>query len=571
METISKFISNELIEASGWALFHSLWQGVLVLAVLFFILLAIKPQYSKIRYYVSFSFLIIFLSLPVFTGIKAYTNALEKKEIRQALYSNPHEINTTLKTMLAEQAKENTQPSVRYEKVQLKSKIQKNFDWVVLFWLIGVFLFAFRTMGGLAIALKLPHYRTTSVGADIEGLFTRLCQLLGIKSTVKICKSYIAKVPMVVGHFKPVVIVPASLVSGLSFSEIEAILAHELAHIKRNDFLINVIQSFIEAIFFFHPAVWIISGIIRSEREHSCDAIAIEITKNRLNYIKALTRAQEYAQSGKYQAVAFANSKGTLLERIMRISNPKIMKVKLTETLVAFGIIILGLTLASFSLKSGKSQQEITPPEKIELLKQSSIDYLENEPEIKIPDYRKGFAERIEKIEMPHAMEDIIEIALAEEDDTVAAYVMKEVERAMKEFESIEIDKMAIEEALQALDSLNIDKEVVDAVEEARAEIRQELENIENGDFEIQGNHEMSDEEIMEITKTALESAEEALGAICIDSISQIAIEESFKALKDINIDQILQDALSGLEVNDSTTQNKKQESLEKELDELAK
>ncbi len=96
------------------------------------------------------------------------------------------------------------------------------------------------------------------------------------------------------GFLKPVILVPASMISGLSPEQIYAILAHELAHIRRNDYIINVIQTLIETIFFFHPAIWYISVQIRKERENACDDIAVELTGDKVNYAKTLAFTQDY-------------------------------------------------------------------------------------------------------------------------------------------------------------------------------------------------------------------------------------------------------------------------------------
>src|ERR1700749_4616836 len=113
----------------------------------------------------------------------------------------------------------------------------------------------------------------------------QLAALMGIRQTISLLESGIAKVPMVIGHLKPVILIPIGLLTALSAEEVEAILVHELAHIKRRDYLVNMLQSLMEIIFFFNPAVLWISQLIKTERENCCDDMVVEQSSNRISYI----------------------------------------------------------------------------------------------------------------------------------------------------------------------------------------------------------------------------------------------------------------------------------------------
>jgi beta-lactamase regulating signal transducer with metallopeptidase domain len=138
---------------------------------------------------------------------------------------------------------------------------------------------------------RLRELRTTQIFRVSNFWNEKLKELsvkLQIKKHVRLLQSRLAKVPMVIGHLKPVILIPFGLFAALTQEEVEAILLHELAHIKRNDYLINLLQTFIQTIFFFNPGVLWMSSVLRNERENCCDDIAVTYLHNKTNYINAL-------------------------------------------------------------------------------------------------------------------------------------------------------------------------------------------------------------------------------------------------------------------------------------------
>jgi len=143
-----------------------------------------------------------------------------------------------------------------------------------------------------------------------------LKQRLRISRPVRLLKSTIVEVPVVVGWLRPVILLPASIISGLTPTDLEVILAHELAHIHRFDYLVNTFQNLVETIMFYHPAVWWISRCIREEREHCCDDVVVQLCGNKLAYARALVSLEELRGLPR---LAFAASGGSLLDRIRRL------------------------------------------------------------------------------------------------------------------------------------------------------------------------------------------------------------------------------------------------------------
>src|SRR5207248_10168500 len=130
-------------------------------------------------------------------------------------------------------------------------------------------------------------------------------------------ESALAEVPVVMGHLRPVILMPVGLFAGLSVDQVEAILLHELAHIRRHDYPINLLQIFVEGLAFYHPAVWWISGVIRAERENCCDDLVVATTGDAHEYAVALAALEQNRWATRETALA-ANG-GTLVKRIRRM------------------------------------------------------------------------------------------------------------------------------------------------------------------------------------------------------------------------------------------------------------
>ena len=183
--------------------------------------------------------------------------------------------------------------------------------------------------------------------------FYELAERMRIGQEVELRESVQVAVPMVIGFLKPVVLVPLGMLANLPASQVEAILLHELAHIRRRDYLINLVQIFCENVFFFNPAVWWISRLIREEREHCCDDLAISVIQNKTSFIHALVSFQEYNQSRPAFEMAFSKKRNHLLDRIKRIVNNNNKSLDAMEKL-----------FVTFSLAAAIALSAATTPEK---------------------------------------------------------------------------------------------------------------------------------------------------------------------------------------------------------------
>src|SRR5439155_15282358 len=172
--------------------------------------------------------------------------------------------------------------------------------------------------------LWVQRLRTRGVApadADFRRMASRLSRRLRITRVVTLLDSSLVDVPTVIGFLRPVVLLPVTALAGLTSQQIEAILAHELAHIRRHDYLVNLLQTLVETVLFYHPAVWWVSRRIRIERENCCDDLAVSLCGDPVAYATALADLEALRGSGPQPVrhIAMAATGGSLLQRVRRL------------------------------------------------------------------------------------------------------------------------------------------------------------------------------------------------------------------------------------------------------------
>jgi beta-lactamase regulating signal transducer with metallopeptidase domain len=189
--------------------------------------------------------------------------------------------------------------------------------WTAFLWLLGVMFFSARLVLGWRYTRRLRSCGARPPGEGLQVALRQLGQQLGIARAVRLWESALVSVPTAIGWLRPVILLPASALTGLTRQQLEAIIAHELAHIRRHDYLINLLQAVIETLLFYHPAVWWVSRQIRQEREHCCDDLAVAVCGDALGYARALF-TMEQLRAAAPPLVMAANG-GTLMNRIERL------------------------------------------------------------------------------------------------------------------------------------------------------------------------------------------------------------------------------------------------------------
>ena len=239
---------------------------------------------------------------------------------------------------------------------QIVNRIESLLPWVVSLWLSGSFSAVHSPYNWLeACATSQERGRISCPGARLQAYLVELCERMRISRPVRLLESALIQVPTAIGWLRPVVLLPASALTGLTPSQLEMIVAHELAHIRSHDYLFNLIQTVIEILFFYHPAVWWIGNRVRVERENCCDDLAVAVCGDPVTYAHALTKMEQLRSVSPQLAMAVNN--GSLLHRIRRIVNPLSSQsdrlVRWSGGALAIAtVFIVGITTSCFNVST---------------------------------------------------------------------------------------------------------------------------------------------------------------------------------------------------------------------------
>ncbi|MBP6978926.1 MAG: M56 family metallopeptidase [Bacteroidales bacterium] len=340
------YLPESMVNALGWMLLHSLWQGFFIVLLYRLIRCFIPPSALKTRYVASLTALLLIPILSFCTFIYLYFGQPHLADI-QTHNDQINPVSQQLSVLF--QSYDNnafiSQISFRAFFDRLLSFINSHLDLVSSIWMIGMLVFICRFAGGYLYSRHLKSSCVYPVDDTWKNRIEDLRQRMHIRRRVGFYESVKIRIPSVIGFFKPVILIPLGAVAQIPPGQLEAVLVHELTHIYRKDYLVNMIQIFIETIFFFHPAVWWLSVRIRSEREFICDDLSLTYCKDPVTYIKALASLQELSARPPVFAAALATSKNQLLIRIKRMVNPKSLKQENTG-----GLIMLLFTMALITL-----------------------------------------------------------------------------------------------------------------------------------------------------------------------------------------------------------------------------
>jgi bla regulator protein BlaR1 len=357
-------IADRLIQAFSWMLIHSLWQGLLLAVVTAVVLLLTRKSSAAVRYNLVFGQFLLFVMACVCTFIWEWNKSPLPAivPLAGAIGGNA----THLFNLDAESIRQFAATSIRY--------FTANAPGVVLLWFMLFMFRSVRVMGSLVYIHRAKNKYTSPPAAYWKDRVDALCQKLQLKRGVQLLESTFVKVPMVIGHLKPVILIPIGLLAGLPAEQVEAVLLHELAHIRRHDYFVNFLQTIAETIFFFNPGLLWISSLLRDERENCCDDIALAQTKNKKEFVKALISFKEHALYGTAYQVAFPGEKNHLLQRVSRILNNKNKTLGPAEKVFFMaGIIILSAIVATAAIAQIKAVDPV-----------KAVHYIINPKEAKI-------------------------------------------------------------------------------------------------------------------------------------------------------------------------------------------
>jgi beta-lactamase regulating signal transducer with metallopeptidase domain/HEAT repeat protein len=388
-----------VVETVGWILVHFLWQGAAIAAVLRLVVALAKPSRPTLRYALGCGALVLMLVAPAATAARlAQASAAAFDATRKGIPFTPpppspplvdeqERLQGGIGGRLAHtdsHARAGTDGRARADRSEastsgdddpkrgvaaaglrliaaigisddasmlpppIRAGVTAMMPWLVTAWALGVMLLSVRLAGGWWRTRMLRTRGIDAVPDACQRMATRLMARMRIARPVSFFVSSRVTAPIVFGHVKPVVLVPAAVLAGLSPSQLDAILAHELAHVRRHDYLVNLAQTVIETIFFYHPAVWWVSRQVRESREECCDDIAVAACGDRKEYVEALLGIEQMRLAA---TVALGATGGSLLARARRLlidTEREAASPRLTASAIA--IAVAGIAMAGISM-----------------------------------------------------------------------------------------------------------------------------------------------------------------------------------------------------------------------------
>lgn len=343
MNLLNHLVSPALLRAMGFTLLHSLWQGAVLALVVALLLSFLRQQAAVVRYRVAA------VGLTALVGLAAVTFGYYYATMPPAALLTPQAVTPAAYAASVARAHH---PLVAASPTDwpgwldgATSYLEQHLWVVVALWLLGFTI----TLGRLGLALRyvqrLRRHRLGDVPAVWQECLARLSARAGLARPVQLRVSALVRSPLVVGHFRPLILLPLGLLTGLTGAELEMILAHELAHIVRRDYLFNLLQAVAETVFFYHPAVWFLAAVLHAERENCCDDLASYVGGNPRQLARALVALAELADAAPTPGLtlAAAGLHDSLLSRVQRLVHARPAK---TNGFVPASFALLGVGLA---------------------------------------------------------------------------------------------------------------------------------------------------------------------------------------------------------------------------------
>ena len=305
MNGLAQLLSGTLARTAAWTLLHFLWEGLLIGLLAWGALALMQRRSPEARYAVGLAFLAAIALAPLITFfiLVPATHA----SIASA----------------AQAAGDTGAPGPLPWTLRLRLLLDPSLPMVLAVWCAGVALLSARFAGSLLYLQRLTSVGVEPAPAEWHLVLARIARDMGLRRAVRLLRSFRVEAPMVVGWLRPVILIPAAAFAGLSPAQVEAVLAHEMAHIRRLDFLVNLVQSALETLLFFHPAVWWLSSRLRAERELCCDDTAVALCGDRNAYARALATLEGLREHAPADLRVGANG-GSLMNRIRRLLQPQL-------------------------------------------------------------------------------------------------------------------------------------------------------------------------------------------------------------------------------------------------------
>lgn len=404
MKILQTILLQPFINLLGWALLHFLWQGTLVALLLAGLQRCLQSYRSNIRYLLASMTLVIMLILPLATIYRgSLIDSIQSTKIANNSLTSPQALHPAIGLNLRIGADRGASESSTPTQQQAEVGIFQSLPAILTIgWLVGVFLLSLRLLIGLYQTKKISNQNREPVAEHWQVVLKTLAAQLKITNPVALFQSAMVEVPTVIGWLTPIILLPPSALMGLTSAQLELILAHELAHIRRYDYFVNLLQTVIETLLFYHPAVWWVSRQIRFEREQACDELVVEICGHPLVYARALTKLERLRLTNP--KLAMAATGGSLMKRINRIlevSNSNHHASGVSSTFLVAGtttlMVILSLYFSIGAIPLEKSINNL-----------ATKNNVASSPKIKVNQTSRPLANKIDKTAQLIAKDNII-------------------------------------------------------------------------------------------------------------------------------------------------------------------
>lgn len=361
---------NPAYYAIAWTVIHAIWQVALVVLLTAGLQAAIKNMSAAMRYSIWVSSLLLILGGSVATFLYYYN-------LDPALLLMDDATQLSVASATGTDLAANStvgSPQDPFTLSAIVTYVNEHILFIVMLWLVGMVIALIRLLGNIGYVEYLKSKFNFPVDPYWEELLQSLKVKMGIGKKVQLLESALVMSPMVIGHLKPVIFFPMGAINRLSAQEVEAILAHELAHIMRNDYIINLSVSCIESLYYFHPAMWWLTTQIRAEREHCCDDLAIRATGQPIQYAQSLVAVQEMTMMSPRLAMQFAGKekKSRFFLRVNRLIRPKSAAMNIREKSMAAmvtAVMVLVVAMASKPIDNAAHCLPTTSPGNANYLK----------------------------------------------------------------------------------------------------------------------------------------------------------------------------------------------------------
>ncbi len=354
MTPIESLLSQPFVQRLGWALVHFVWQGALVGLGCAVVLFALRHGRPGQRYAVGCVALLAMAILPVATVLMVDESAWSggkapsSIESRQTGPATPAFGATDSGSAGVSPRSDAAAPSSRGLGAAMGNVWQRTCEGVrahlpaiVGVWLVCVLALSVRNAAGWVLVERMRRRWVEPVAQRWRDRTDTLAEGLGLRRRIDVLTTPRAAAPTVIGWARPVILLPVGCLTGLTPEQLETVLAHELAHIRRHDYLVNLLQTLVETLLFYHPAVWWVSRRVRIEREYCCDDLAVSVTGRRVTYVHALATLEERRGAGQLAAVAASG--GDLVRRIRRLAGAPTGRVLPRARSMIAGVAVLGL------------------------------------------------------------------------------------------------------------------------------------------------------------------------------------------------------------------------------------